>query len=284
MPRIAIVTDSGCDLSPALQERYGVHVVPLVVRFGSETFLDGQLTAEEFWDKVLRGTAHPETSQPSAGMFEEAFAACVEQGAQVLCLTITSKHSGTYNSAFAASQSFPGQVTIFDTLSLSLGQGYQAIIAAQAAASGKDLPEILRQLERVRAATHLYIALDTIEYLSRGGRADSIIPTLERVARVLNIKPVLELVDGQLKFLGVDRSHDKSVQRIRQEVARRSPAEMLVVVHTRQSEEASALASKLAADLQFPAEQVLVAEAGPALSSHAGPGVVAAAIAQQTTA
>ncbi len=123
MPKIAIVTDSACDLPEGLQNRHGIKVVPLVVRFGTEVYLDGQLTLGEFWNKARQGPPHPETSQPSAGMFEEAFAPLVEQGYHIICLVITSKHSGTFNSAYAASQSFPGQVTVFDTLSLSLAQG-----------------------------------------------------------------------------------------------------------------------------------------------------------------
>jgi len=278
MPKIAVVTDSGCDLSQAQQVKYGINVVPLVVRFGTDVYLDGQLSLDEYWTKVQEGTAHPETSQPSSGMFEEAFRPWIEKGYHVLCLTITSKHSGTFNSAYAASQSFPGQVTVFDTLSLSLGQGYQAMVAAQASAEGRSLKEIITQLESIRARTRLFILLDTIEYLRRGGRADQIIPILERVVRVLNVKPVIELADGQLKFVAVERSHDKGVQRIRQEILKRGPAEALISVHTRCSDEAHELARTLAESLNFPVERTLIGEAGPVLSSHAGPGVVAAAI------
>ena len=281
MPKIAIVTDSGCDLPKALQEQHGIHVVPLVVRFGTEVYLDGPLTLDEFWNKVQRGPSHPETSQPSSGMFEEAFAPLVGQGYRVLCPVITSKHSGTFNSAYAASLSFPGQVAVFDTLSLSLGQGYQAIAAAQAAADGNSLEEIIALLESIRARTHLFIGLDTIEYLRRGGRADQIIPVLERVVRVLKIKPLLELADGQLKLLGAARSHEKSRQRIQEEVIRYGPAEMLIAAHTRCADEVSVFAQALAERLDFPFEQVMIAEAGPALSSHAGPGVMAAAIVQR---
>ena len=281
MSKIAIVTDSGCDLPKTIQNQYGIKVVPLVVRFGTEVYLDGQLTVDEFWNKVQQGPSYPQTSQPPTGMFEEAFAPLVEQGYHVLCLVITSKHSGTFNSAYAASQSFPEQVTVFDTLSLSLGQGYQTIAAAQAAADGQSLEEILALLESIRARTHLFIVLNTIEYLRRGGRADQIIPVLERVVRVLNIKPVLEVVDGQLKLLGAARSHEKGMQRIQEEVARHGPAEMLIVAHTRLSNEVSDFASTLARRLDFPLAKVIITEAGPVLSSHAGPGVMAAAIVQR---
>ena len=283
MQRIAIVTDSGSDLSKAQQDRYGITVVPLVVRFGPETYLDGQLTADQFWDKVRGSPLHPETSQPSVGMFEEAFAPLVEQGHHVVCPIITSKHSGTLNSAYVASQSFPGRVTVFDTLSASLGEGYQAIAAAQAAANGHSLKEIIALLESTRARTHLFAALDTIEYVRRGGRVDQLIPSLERVTRVLGIKPLLSMVDGQLGLLGVARSHEKSIQRIQQQVAGHGPAEALIVAHTRLGDEALGFAQALAQHLSFPLNKVMIAEAGPALSSHAGPGGMAAIIVQRAS-
>jgi len=140
--------------------------------------------------------------------------------------------------------------------------------------------EIIALLERIRARTHLLIGLDTIEYLRRGGRADQIIPVLERVVRVLNIKPILQVVDGQLKLLGAARSREKSMQRIQQGIAGYGHAEMLIVAHTQRGDEAPDFGRALAERLDFPFEEVMIAEAGPVLSSHAGPGVMAAAIVQ----
>ena len=279
MPKIAVVTDSACDLPQTVLDQYGITLVPLVVRFGTDVYLDRQLTLDEFWQKAQ--STPPQTSQPSAGMFEQVFAPLVEQGHHVICLVITGRHSGTYNSAYIAAQKFPGQVTIFDTLSLSLAQGYQAITAARAAAEGRSVEEIIALLESVRARIHLFIGLDTIEYLRRGGRADKLMPVLQRVVRVMNIKVLLKLVDGQLELLGVARSRKKSMQRIQQEVMRYAPAEMLIVAHTRRGDEVTGFARALAEQLNFPFEQVLLGEAGPILSSHAGPGVMAAAIVQR---
>jgi len=281
MPKIAIVTDSGADMPADVQHREGIKVVPLVVRFGAEVYLDGQFSLDEFWRKAKAGPPYPETSQPSAGMFEEAFAPLVADGYDVLCLVITSQHSGTFNSAHAASQSFPGRVSVFDTLSLSLGQACQVIAAARAAAEGRSMQEIISMLEGIRSRTHMFIGLDTIEYLRRGGRASKVIPVLERVVRALNIKPLLIVVEGELKLLGAARSRQKSIERIREEITKRSPAEMLVMVHTRSGPDATSLAHTLAEQLGFPFESIMIGEAGPALSSHAGPGVVAAAIVQR---
>ena len=283
MDKIAIVTDRACDLPQALVERYGIHLVSLVVRFGTEVHLDdGQLTADEFWKKAEETSLHPETSQPSAGMFEQAFAPLVERDYHVLCLVITSKHSGTYNSAHAAAQSFPGQVTVFDTLSLSLAQGCQVIVAARAAAEGRPVEEIVAMLESIRSRTHMFIAFDTIEYLRRGGRFARLMPVLDRAARALSLKPIIIVRDGELRLFGVARSLKKAMARIQQEIVRRAPAEMLVAVHTRRADEVEPFARALAELIDFPFEQVMIAEAGPALSSHAGPGVIGAAIVQRT--
>jgi len=277
MPKIAVVTDTGCDLPAALCQQYGIQTIPLEVRFGKEAYLEGELSLEAFWAKV-QGGGRPGTSQPATGKYEEAFASWINQGYDVLCLTITGKHSGTFNSAYAAARSFPEHVTVYDTLSLSLAQGYQIIAAARAAAEGLALPQIMARLESIRDRTHMFIGLDTIEFLKAGGRADSVMPVLERAVRVLHIKPTLSVIEGQLKFGGVDRSHDRCVRRIRDEVLKHAPAEALVVIHTRLPDEAANLARDLCALLKFPFEQALVGEAGPVLSCHAGPGVIAAAI------
>ena len=247
-----------------------------------QTYLDNELNLDEFWAKVRQGPPFPGTSQPPTGLYEEAFRSLIAQGNHVLCLCITSKHSGTLNSAYAAAQSFPGQVTVFDTLSLTLGQAYQAITASQMAAEGHSLEQILARLEGIRTRTHFGIALDTIEYLRRGGRADQIMPVLERVCRVLNIKPLLGIVDGQLKLLGAARSREKSWSHIAQELSKHVPAEAVIVAHTRLGAEAPGFARTLAKQLNFPLEQIPIAETGAILSCHAGPGVMAAAVVQRS--
>lgn len=281
MPKIAIVTDTAADLTPAQQAQYGITVIPLVVTFGTRSFPDDQLPLDEFWAKVRQGPPFPATSQPPTGLYEEAFHSLIARGNQVLCVCVTSKHSGTLNSAYAAAQNFAGQVTVFDSLSLSLAQGYQAISAAQMAAQGASLEEILARLKSIRARTHFCIALDTIEYLRRGGRADQVMPLLERVVRVLNIKPLIGIVDGQIKPIGAARSREKSWRQIIQELSKHLPAEAAIVAHTRLAAEAPGFARQLAEALHLAPEQIPIAETGAILSSHAGPGVMAAAVVQR---
>jgi len=281
MNKVRIVTDSSCDLPPSILKQWQVTVVPLVFRFGDEVFFDGELSPDEFWEKA-KGPFHPQTSQPSVGAFEEVFAQLVGEGAEVVCLTITSKHSGTYNSAWTAAQRFPGKVTVFDSLSLSWGLGFQVLAAAQAAQEGKSPEEIAELIEDIQRRTHIIILLNTMENIKRGGRADKIIPVLDRVARVLNIKPILNFVDGEIKLLTTARSYEKGLKKIEEEALARAPFEKAAVLHTRRPDIAAHLAQALAQKAGFPKEEIPVTETGAVLASHGGEGVVAAIVVSQS--
>lgn len=274
MNKVKIVTDSGCDLPMEVVEELRITVVPLVLRFGEEEFLDGKLSVEEFYRRMEEGQHHPETSQPSIGMFEEVFAKVTADGAEVVCPVLTSKYSGTFNSAWAAAQRFEGKVMAFDSLSLSWGLGFQVLAAAEAAQRGKGVREILRILEDIRERTHMFIVLDTIENIKRGGRADKIIPVLERVARFLNIKPIINVVEGELKLLGSARSYQGALRKIRDKVKGLASLEKLAVVHTRNFGEAWRFAQALAAATGFPRDEIPVTETGVVLASHGGPRVM----------
>jgi DegV family protein with EDD domain len=270
---VRIVTDSSCDLPRLLVERFKIAIVPLVVRFGAEVYDDGKLSADEFWQKATE-LQKPQTSQPPAWAFEEIFERLISQGKQVLCLTVTSKHSGTFNSARLAAQRFGDKVNVFDTLSFSLGHGLQALAAAQAALEGLTMPEILTQLENMRERVRAAIVLDTLENLRRGGRADTFIQIADRMTQVLNIKPIINMVDGQLKLLGPARSFQGGLRRVLNMVEGMGPLEHLAVVHTRSQEKAEEMANWLAERLAFPRERIWVRETGAVLASHAGAGVV----------
>lgn len=270
---IRIVTDSSCDLPRRLVERFKISVVPLIVRFGAEVYRDGELSVKEFWEKAA-GPHHPQTSQPPVGVFEELFGQLVAQGKQVLCLTITGKHSGTFNSAHLAAQRFGEAVQVFDSLSLSLGLGLQAHAAAQAAQAGRSMEEIIALLEDLRARMRLTIVLNTLENLRRGGRADGFIAVADRMARALNIKVIINMVEGQLRLLGAARSFQGGLRRALNLVERLGPLEHLAVMHARIQETAEDMAGRLAERTGFPRERVWVQETGAVLGSHAGMGVI----------
>jgi DegV family protein with EDD domain len=270
---IGIVTDSSCDLDPQVLEEYGIAVVPLTVRFGTEVHADGALSPDEFWTRMA-DSQQAGTSQPPVGAFQEVFQRLVDQGKQVLCITITSKHSGTFNAAQVASQAFGGAVAVFDSLSFSLGLGVQVISAAQRARAGQSMSEILSSLEGLRERMSIQLVLDTLENLRRGGRADSFIRVAERMTRALNIKVIINVVEGQLHLASAARSFKRAVNRILGSVERMGPLEHLAVLHTRATELAEATAQDLAQRTGFARDRIEVKETGAVLSVHAGPGVI----------
>lgn len=271
--KVGVVTDSSCDLPKQLLERFRIAVVPLVVRFGSDELDDGDLSADEFWEKSS-GPDHPQTSQPSVGAFEDAFSRLVEQGRQVLCLTVTSAYSGTFNAAMLAAKRFGDAVRVRDSRAFSLGLGLQALVGAQLAQAGSSMEEIVARLTDIRERTRIVLVLDTLENLRRGGRANLLVAAVERMAKVLDIKPVINLVDGELRLMGAARSFGRGLRRLRKWVESLGPVEYLAVVHTRQWEMAEELANRLAQITDLPRERIWVRETGPALASHGGPGIV----------
>ena len=272
---IRVVADNSCDIPRSLAEELGITIVPLVVTFGQETYLDTELTREEFWEKA-RESGHPRTSQPSVGAFAERFKPHVDSGYHVICVTITGKHSGTYNSAWTAAQQFGGRVTVVDSLSLSWGVGWQAMAALEGGEAGRSVPEIVETLAGIRDRTHVTILLDTLEYLERGGRASRAMPTIKKAVSVLSIKPILTMTEGELKLMGVARSAHSGLRRLRQDALGAGPFEKLSVVHIRRPEAARKLADQLSQQLEPPPEELRVAETGTVLSCQGGPGVVAA--------
>ena len=210
------------------------------------------------------------------GVFQQAFERLVSRGYDVLCLTITGRHSGTFNSAKMAAQPFGDRVVVWDSLSLSWGLGWQAIRAARMAREGATMEEILQALHSLRERSHILILLDTLEHLRRGGRASQLFPIIDRIARALHIKVLLSVEKGELKLFGAVRSFNKGMQRIVREVSRLGPLESLCVMHMRNPEAGEKLAQSLAQATGIPRERIPIGEAGAVLAVHGGKGLVAA--------
>jgi DegV family protein with EDD domain len=272
---IKVVADSTCDLSRAEMEGMGAVMVPLSVSFGPEVFYDGQLSHDEYWEKA-KGPFWPKTSQPSAGAFEEAFAAQVDAGHEVLCLTLTSHHSGTYGTAFATARRFGNSVTVVDTRSVSSGMAWQVEAAVKAASQGAARQEIVALLEDMAARTLLFAALDTVENVRKGGRVSKVMPLLNRLMGVFDLKTVLTMADGELSLVAAPRSYEGALKRVCDEVLARAPLDKMGVIHTRVPKRASALAETMAGLAGLDRGEIPVVEVGPVLACHAGPRIVGA--------
>ena len=273
---VRVVTDSSCDLPSEVLEELGIVVIPLVVRVGKEEFLESDLSIDEFWAKVAAARAQglfPQTSQPSLGVFESVFGSLVSGGDEVVCVTITSKHSGTFNTAWAAAQSFGERVSVVDSWTTSLGLGFLAVAATRSAREGASLSELGTMLKDMRERTHLLAVLDTIEYIRVGGRANALIPVLSRVMQFLAIKPIIGFVEGELKLLGHSRTFSAAVAKMERQMVGLHPLESLAVLHTRREHDVQAVADQVRRSTGFEGP-VLIGETGAVLSSHAGPGVI----------
>jgi DegV family protein with EDD domain len=281
MANVRIVTDSAADLTAETASEHGITVVPLVVRFGQEVYAHAQMTCDEFWAKVESSPHHPGTSQPPVGVFEQAFEELVEDDQRVLYVALTSKHSGTYATAVAAAQRFGDKVRVFDSLSLSLGQGELALAAARAANAGLNLEQVEEAVRDAQARSHLFILLNTIEFIRRGGRADAIMPVLDRVTKMLDIKPILNVENGKLGLHGLARSYERGLRKLWQQSVHLAPVERLAVAHIRCPELAEKTARILSHRLEYPLEQIRMVEAGPLLATHGGPKVVGVVVVQE---
>ena len=274
MSEIRVVTDNSCDLPDDLIERHGITVVPLIVRFGEETFMDREMAKSEFWRRSE--TDYPSTSGASLGYFMSAFQRLVSEGHHVLCLTLTSKHSSVYASAWTAAREFPGKVTVCDSQSISWGLGWQVLAAAEAAAKGLPLEQILKVVADVRSRVRIELVLDTLAFVRRGGRADAFIAIVDRAARALSIKPIIVFANGEMKLGALNRTWERGVKRILSGFSEVAPFEAFAVGHTFRLERAQEFAAEVARDTGFALERISVFETGAAIASHAGPGLLAA--------
>jgi len=278
---IAIVADTGCDLPPAILARYNTGQVSLTARFGEYELIDTPESRDEFWD-LYNISQPPQSAGPSIGAWADAYEIALQRAEEVIAITITGKHSSTYNSAVIAAEQFDGRVHVFDSWSLSLAEGVLTLRAAQMAESGHTADEILAALTSWRERLRVFILLDTIESLQRGGRAATIMSAIKRVSGLFSIKPLLTVKDGMISLDGVVRSHRKGFNRIISSLDGRQ-VEALVTAHTRNPEEAERLADAAAAATGFPRSEIMVVEAGPALAVHAGPGVIGMAFVEKPT-
>jgi DegV family protein with EDD domain len=278
MNSVRIVADDGCDLSPDQVAEYQIEIVPVFVRFGEEMVSSQELTLAEFWARAENSPRPPATSAAGPGAFMEVFRKLVAAGHDVVCLTLPSLYSTSFNSAWVAAQEFEERVRVVDSRSFSLGMGLQVLHAARDALAGCSAEAIQAMLEDLRARTSVIFALDTLEWVRRGGRLARLLPLVDRVARTLSVKPVIEFHDGDFRLLGATRSAQGASQRIEDEVRARIPLEGVAVAYTRGCQTASEMAARLASLLELKKDEVLITEAAAVFAVHAGPRALGAAV------
>ena len=198
---VRIVVDSTADTSPEIRDR--LTVVPLTVHFGDQEYVDGiTITHKQFYEKLVESDVMPTTSQPTPEAFADVFRQAEQADEQVVVLTVSSKLSGTYQSATIAAADFSGRVWVVDTQSVAIGSGILAELALRMADQGMDAPSIAAQLERERENIRVIALLDTLEYLKKGGRISK---TVAFAGGMLSIKPVAAIQNGEIAILGKAR-------------------------------------------------------------------------------
>ncbi len=273
MSKVRIVTDSTADLPRQLVDLYGITVVPLTVHFGPEEYKDYvELTPDDFFGKLGQSPHLPRTSQPSPADFKAAYEAAAKKADWILSIHISAALSGTCQSAVMARDMLPGlDIEILDTRSASLGVGLAVLAAARAAEAGADRAEILGAARRVIDRSHVFFAVDTLEYLEKNGRIGKAQALL---GGLLKIKPVLTLDNGVVAPFEKVRGKPKVIPRLAEIAAERLGGARVraAVVHGAAPEEAEALKNALAAKLDV--EDMLIGQIGAVIGCHTGPGVL----------
>ncbi len=275
---IHVVTDSTSDLTPEFLAETGVagrvHVVPLTVHFGEEEYRDGvDLDRDEFYAKLAGGAAMPRTSQPSPAAFADVYREISQPGDVILSLHISSRLSGTHQSAALAARQFDDRVIeVVDTRSVSLGLGLMVVEAAKAAAEGKEYKEILAQVRQRIANVRILFVVDTLEYLHRNGRIGK---AQALVGGILNVKPLLTVEDGIVAPVEKACGKAKALERLLDRLVEEVPPERLemgAVMHAAAAAEAEELAARLSQ--RYGGARFYIQQLGPTVGTHAGPGTL----------
>lgn len=275
MSQIALVTDSTSSIPSELVERYKITVAPQILIWGKETFEDGvNIMPSEFYKRLAKASVMPSTSQVTVSKFLEIYQRLLDQEYQILTIIISSKLSGTVNSAVQAKAMLPAEapIEIVDSNSTAMAMGFQLLAVARAIEQGANLSEAVELAQRATELTGVFFAVDTLEFLHRGGRIGG---ARRFLGTALNIKPILELRDGRVEAAEQVRTRKKSLNRIveltEKQINGRTPVR-LASLHANAPEDAQFVLDEASERLK-PVE-TYSSEVSPVIGANAGPGVV----------
>ena len=272
MADIRVVTDSGADIPNEMARELGIRTVPLTIHFGDEERHDGvDLSVEEFYRR-LRAGEMSRTTQPAPADFEAVYRALAHEGAEaIISCHMSSKLSGTFQSAALAAQAVDVPVHVVDTRSASLGSGLVAIEAARLAREGADLEVILARINSIITQQRVLFMVDTLEYLQRNGRIGK---AQAFVGGLLNVKPILTLEDGVVAPLERARGRAKAIARLMERLGETAGGVPLRValVHADAAEAAAAVAEQVRSRVRV--AEMITNLLGPTIGTHTGPGTL----------
>jgi DegV family protein with EDD domain len=275
--KVAIVTDSTAYLPEELLKQYQITITPLSVIWGEEVYQDGvDMLPGEFYSRLANSKLMPTTSQVTPGTMHEAFQSLLEQGYDVLGIFLSSKISGTFQSAVQAREMIEGaenKIALVDSLWTTMALGWPVLTAARAAQAGESLANCQKITENACANSGVLFVVETLEFLRRGGRiggAQALLGT------ALNLKPILEMRQGRIEAVERVRTKHKAIQRAVEIIADRTkgrPSIRLAATHANSDAEAASLL-EIACTTLDPVE-TLCAPLSPVIGTHAGPGTIA---------
>lgn len=274
---VRIIIDSTADVAANLRSRFTV--LPLTLRFGEEEYKDGvDITSQEFYEKLVESDVMPSTSQATPYQFAEVFREAVDAGDTVVALTVSSKLSGTWQSAMMAAEDFPGKVFVVDSRSVAIGSGILAEYALELADQGLEAKEIAERLTVERENVHVLAMVNTLEYLKRGGRVSK---SVAFAGELLSIKPVIAIRDGEVVIVGKARGSRAANNLLVKEIENAGGVDFFKPVMLGYTGMSDAMLQKYIRDSaslwEGHLEELRTTIVGSVIGTHAGPGAVAVA-------
>ncbi len=270
---VKIVTDSTSDITSDLAQELGITVIPLTVFFGHESFLDRvEISTDDFYNRLAKESIFPTTTQPAPGVFVDVYNKLTEETDEILTIVISSKLSGTYQSATNAKNMITNncRIEIIDSQNVAMGFGLLVIAAAQAAQGGASLKEVTDLVNKRISHSHMVIYFETLKYLAKGGRVGKAQGLL---GSMLSIKPILTMKDGEFSPMTRVRSKVAGMEYIRNFVAGFPNIDKLAIEHSTTPDDADKLADILSSFV--PRESIYHSTVSPVLGAYAGPGALA---------
>ncbi len=271
MPNVKIVTDSLADIPPAMAKELDITQVPAVVRFGDHEYRDRiDLSAAEFYKRLVASETLPSTSQPATGVFQEMYENLARETNEILAIHTIASLSGIFNASRVAAESVhSAKIELIDSRQVSMALGWLVILAARAAKEGRSLAEIKAVVEDAIPRVHVIGALDTLEYAQRGGRLGK---GAALVGTLLHVKPLISIVGGEVVPVENTRSQKRALERLVEIVLGSGPIQEIAVIHAAGADLAEKVKQMLTGTLR--GDQIVMTETGPVLGTHVGPKTV----------
>jgi len=276
---VKVVTDSTADLPDQLVQELGITVVPVYVRFGDKVYRDRvDISEDEFYERLTHDPVHPNTTQPTPQDFADVYQKLSQEAEGIISIHVSSKLSGTCNSALMAKDMLETEcpIEVVDSQVLSMSLGLIVIVAATAAKAGGSLDKVVEEAKQTIPKIHLFALLDTLKYLAKGGRIGKVKALL---GSVLSVKPMLAIKDGELVPVSQVRTRAKGIDKLFDFVKKATNIQDLAIVYNTTPDEALALSGRMGSI--FPQERIRLARLGPGLGVHGGPGALIVAIREQ---